>query len=163
MERIFTIEDAREKLERRLAYYNDRVEAWEKVERVSKKNGEDFARLSANFTNCDIVKSWMGDELTIHFRGKYEGHVTDYITLTGNAYGVEDADTADKVQERIKARVEQYKGYIETTKAGLETIAEQIEAIKPQLEALKQAIKEAEKVDCNYILGSYIKEYLRIL
>ena len=163
MERIFTIEDAKAKLEKGLSYYSARVEAWEKVERVSKKDGTDFANLAKNFTNCDIKKSWTGDELTVHFYNAGEGHTTDYITLTGNAYGVEDADTADKIQKRIAERIENYKGYIATTKAGLETIADQMEAIKPQLEALKKAIEESKKVDCNYILGSYIKEYLRIL
>lgn len=163
MERIFTIEDAKKALEKRLSYYTARVEAWEKVERVRKKDGGDFATLSKNFTNCKFITKYGTDEIDVYFYSPFEGHNWDWLTISGNAYGTEPADTADKIAERIAERIALYNGYIETTKQGLETIGEQLEAIAPELEALKKAIKEAEKTDCKFVMQGYIKEYLRIL
>lgn len=163
MERIFTIEDAKQRLEKRLSYYTARVEAWEKVERVSKKDGGDFAIISKNFANCTFKTEYSSNYIVVNFKSKFEGYASDEVNISGNAYGVEACDTADKIEKKIAETIEKYKGYVKTTEKGLETIAEQLEAIAPELEALKKAIKEAEKTDCNFVMQSYIKEYLRIL
>lgn len=163
MERIANVTEAQRRLEERLNYYTARIEAWEKVERIHKKDGEDFAILSKNFTNCKLIEKYHNQELTVYFRTDKEGYTTDYINLGGNVYTHEEpADTADKIEKRIADKIAIYNGYIETTKRGLETIDEQIKAISPELETLKKAIAEADKTDCKYILMSYIKESLNI-
>ena len=163
MERIYNVDDAKERLTRRLDYYTARIEAWEKVARVSKKDGGDFAIISKNFTNCTFKTEYSSNYVVVHFKSKFEGYTSDEINISGNAYGVEACDTADKIEKRIADKIEIYKGYIKATQKGLETIGEQMEAIKPELDALKQAIAKANETDCKYILGSYIKEYLHII
>jgi prefoldin subunit 5 len=163
MERIRNVEDARERLTKRLDYYTSRLEAWEKVARVCKKDGKDFAILSKNFENCTFKTEYNSNYVVVYLHTNSEGYTRDEINISGNAYGVEACDTADKIEKRIAERIALYKGYINSTKKGLETIGEQMEAIAPELETLKNAIAKAQETDCNYILGSYIKEYLSIL
>lgn len=54
MERINSIQEAKKKMETSVNYYKCRIEAWEAVQRQCKKNGEPFAVLSKNFSNCDF-------------------------------------------------------------------------------------------------------------
>lgn len=164
MDKIRTIEEAKTRLNERLNFYTARIEAWEKVERIHKKDGEDFAILSKSFTNCTFKTEYHSNYLYVYFRTDKEGYTHDFINLGGNVYTNEEpADTADRVQARIKDSIAKYEKYAETTKKGLETIEGIMQAITPTLDTLKEAIKEAGAVDCNYILGSYIKEYLNIL
>lgn len=163
MERILNIDEAKKKIEKRILYYEERIEAWKKVERVSRKNGENFANLGKNFTNCEIVREYSIDELTVYFRARYEGYTKDYITISGNQYQ-EPADTPEKIEKRIKEHIAKYENYVERSRKALETIESTLKSIEPELDKLREVIKKgADETDTNYIIGSYIKNYLHIL
>lgn len=163
MERILNIDEAKKRIEKRIMFYAEKIEAWEKVERVRRKNGENFSNLGKNFTNCEIVSEYSMDELTVYYRARYEGYTKDYINISGNQYQ-EPADTPEKIEERIKDLITMYKNYIERSRKALETIESTLKSIEPELDKLKEVIKKgAEETDTNYIIGSYIKNYLHIL
>ena len=163
MERILNIEDAKKKIERRIAYYQERIDAWKKVERIRKKDGGDFAILSKNFTNCKIEESYSFKELKVYYKSNLEGYTNDWINISGNQYQ-EEADTPEKIEKRIAETIERYEGYKTRSEKALATIESTLKAIEPELEKLKSVIKEGEtETDTQYIIGAYIKSYLHIL
>lgn len=162
MEKIYNAEEAKKRIEKRIAYYAERVAAWEKVERIRKKDGNDFANLAKNFTNCKIVNSYSWQELTVYFRSDIEGYTSDYINISGNQYQ-EAADTPEKIEKRIAEQIEKYNGYKETAEKALQEIESDLAKLTPELETLKKALKEAAEKNTQYIVQSYIKNYLHIL
>ena len=162
MEKIYNVEDAKKRIEKRIAYYAERIEAWKKVERIRKKDGSDFANLAKNFTNCKIENSYSWQELTVYFKSNVEGYTKDYINISGNQYQ-EAADTADKIESRIKDIIKKYEGYKTTAEKALTEIESDLVKLTPELETLKKALKEAAEKDTQYIMQSYIKNYLHIL
>lgn len=164
MERIYTIEDAKAKMQKSVEYYACRIEAWKKVERLYKKDGKPFAVLSKNFNNLTLMNRFGSNEAVVYFKDESGRYENDYINLEANCYTKEEAaDTPEAIEKRITALIEKYEAWKKKNEKGLAEIESQLEAINPALEALKQAIAEAKETNTHYTMQSYIKEYLRIL
>lgn len=162
MERIYSIEDAKAKMQKSVEYYACRIEAWKKVERLYKKDGSNFSVLSKNFSNCNFTEEYGTKKLRITFRDENGEYTRDDIYLSKNCY--DDAkDTPEAIEESIKGVIAKYEKWKQTDEKGLAEIESQLEAINPALEALKQAIAEAKETNTHYTMQAYIKEYLRIL
>lgn len=160
MERIYSIEDAKAKMQKSVKFYACRIEAWKNVTRLYKKDGKPFAILSKNFEGAKFVqKSYYHnqEEFTIYFTDENGSYQTDYI----NVYT--EKDTPDSIEKAIKDRIEQYEAWKEKDERGLADIERQLEAINPALEELKKAIEAAKETNTHYTMQAYIKEYLRIL
>lgn len=157
MERITNIAEAREKMQESVNYYKVRIEAWEKVERVYKKDGGSFANLGKNFKNAKIIDEYpFGKRLFIYFKTKKSAYESDYFTIKG--------ETADEIQEQIDALIANYKKWLEIDTRGLAEIENQINNILPALDEIKKQIEKAkEETNTHYTLQGYIKSYLNII
>lgn len=164
MERIYNKEDAKKRMQRSVNFYQIRIEAWENVERVTKKDGSDFAILSKNFKNCEFLTEYGSNKIRVHFHTNENGYEHDDIYLDGDGYGRQAATTPEAVQDRITKILENYKTWLAKDQKGLETIEQQIDDITPELETLKTFLKAAEnETNTHYTLKSYIKNFLGIL
>lgn len=164
MEKIYTKQDAREKMEKSVKYYKVRIEAWENVKRIYKKNGEPFAILSKNFENARFT-TWINSPvIEVTFTDETGRNTTEHITLTANVYKNEpEATTPEQVQNRINELIANYKKWLEIDTAGASQIEKQIDDIMPELDKLAEAIKQAKETNTHYTLQNYIKNYLHIL
>lgn len=164
MEKIYTKQDAREKMEKSIKYYKVRIEAWENVKRIYKKNGEPFAILSKNFENARFT-TWINSPvIEVTFTDETGRNTTEHITLTANVYKNEpEATTPEQVQNRINELIANYKKWLEIDTAGASHIEKQIDDIMPELDKLAEAIKQAKETNTHYTLQNYIKNYLHIL
>lgn len=163
MERIYTVQEAVQKMQKSVDFYRVRLEAWEKVKRVYKKGGGDFANLARNFEGAKF-EPWLGDQvIKVYFRDECGRYESDYINLKGNAYKNEpDADTADAVADKIAEQIANYKRWLEIDAKGAEQIAGQIEEMAEALETLKNIIEKGRKTNTHYTLRDYIKGNLDI-
>ena len=99
MERIYNKEDAKKRMQRSVNFYQIRIEAWENVERVTKKDGSDFAILSKNFKNCEFLTEYGSNKIRVHFHTNENGYEHDDIYLDGDGYGRQAATTPEAVQD----------------------------------------------------------------
>lgn len=158
MEKIRSIQEAKAKAQRSVDYYNARVEAWERVKRLYTKGGQPFKVLSKNFENLTFREEYGSKKATVFFYTKTSGYEHDDIYLTD----IEEL-TPDAVSERIAKVIDNYKEWREKDEKGLAEIESQLAAIEKPLEALKAAITAGKETNTNYIIQSYIKNYLGIL
>lgn len=164
MREIRSIKDAKEKMEKSVKYYACRIEAWEKVTRLYKKDGNNFSVLSKNFKDLNFRNRFGSEEAVIYFKDENGAYADDYINLEANSYTHEEkATTPEEVEKRINALIEKYRSWKEIDEKGLTEIERQLEAINPLLEELKQAISEAKETNTHYTMQSYIKNVLEIL
>lgn len=165
MERIYTIEDAKAKMQKSVEYYACRIEAWKKVERLYKKDGKPFAVLSKNFNNLTLMNRFGSNEAVVYFKDENGRYENDYINLEANSYTKEEAaDTPEAIDKRITALIEKYEAWKEKDEKGLAEIEAQINNILPSLDTIKAALKDAEEeTNTHYTIKAFIKEYLRIL
>ena len=70
----YKLNDIIEKLNKSKNDYILKIELWKKVERVTKKDGTEFAVLSKNFKNARIVPA------TVSIRPAYEIQVNDFVS-----------------------------------------------------------------------------------
>ena len=162
MERIYTIEDAKNKMQKSVNYYACRIEAWKKVERLYKKDGKPFTVLSKNFSNLSFRNSYGNKYVAVFFTDENGAYQYDELNISKNIYQ-EAADTPEAIENCIKGMIEKYEAWKEKDEKGLADIEKQLEAIRPALEELKKAIEAAKETNTHYTMQSYIKEYLRIL
>lgn len=162
MERIYNTKDAIEKMEKSVKYYGCRIEAWEKVKRIYKKDGSNFKQFSKNFTNCKIVNEYGYNKIYIYFINERGGYDSDWTTLYD--IDLESPEAVEEAEKKIKSHIEGYKKRLEMDKKGAAAIADQIEEIKPYLDKINNIVKDADKnTNTGHTLKSYIKEYLRII
>lgn len=164
MERIYTITDAKRITEKRIEYYTCRIEAWKKVERLYKKDGNPFSVLSKNFNNLTLRNSYGSNEAAVYFKDENGAYADDYINLEANSYTHEEkATTPDAIEKKINALIAHYTANKTVAERATQLIVEQLESLTPFLDELKKAIKDADETNTGYTMKSYIKEYLRIL
>ena len=162
MEKIYNVQDAIKKMENSVKYYECRIEAWEKVQRVYKKDGSNFKQFNKNFTNCKIVNEYGFNKVYIYFINERGGYDSDWITL--HDIDLKSPEAVEEAEKKIKSHIEGYKRWFEMDKKGAAAIADQIEAINPLLDQINNILKDADKnTNTGHTLKSYIKEYLRII
>ena len=154
-----------ETIKNRIEYYQVRIEAWESVERLRKKDGSDFAILSKNFKNATLLNEYGSNKIRVYFHTDKNGYESDDIYLNANVYiGLEAAKTPDDIESRIKYQIDQYKHWLIRANKALETIENTLAGITPILDQLSDVIDQGKKdTDTNYIIQQYIKDYLHIL
>lgn len=170
MDRIYTVMQAVEEMRKSVEYYNIRIEAWKKVKRLYKKDGNAFQVLTKNFENCRFNWQYGSFYISVTFWGKSHGWETDEINLScaaENPYthknGEKEEITPDFVEKCINGLIAKYTANMEKDAAGAEMIERQIAEITPELDKIRGAIEAAKEVNSHYVLQAYIKEYLRIL
>lgn len=94
MERILNKEDAKKKMEKSVNYYQVRIEAWEKVKRVYKKDGSVFKVLSKNFEGCTFYNEYSLNKCGINFYDSFEGYTCDWITYSP------ETETPDSIEKK---------------------------------------------------------------
>lgn len=153
-----------EKAAQSVKYYQVRLEAWEKVKRITKKNGEDFQNLNRCFENAEIERHYNSNYIVVYFRDENGHYTKDELCLEANYYkNREAAETADQVQERIDNLIANYKEWLEKDKKGLEQIETQLEQVNVYLYKLAEIIEQAkEETNTHYKIREYIKGCLEI-
>lgn len=73
------LEEWRQKLKRNISYAQEQATAWQKVKRLRKKNGEDFANIQKNFEGATISPSWDGFRIDLHLWTPESGYLQDTI------------------------------------------------------------------------------------
>lgn len=160
MSRIYTINDAKEKMIKSCNYYKCRIEAWKKVTRVKTKSGADFKILYKNFVNCEFTVDYGIRRARVRFTDENGRREYDDINLYDAGHRLE---TPDEIENAIRERIENYNKWLTIDEKGANEIENQINEIAPQLEAIKKAIDKAHATNTHYTLQSYIKNFLYIL
>lgn len=73
------LEKWQQELKRRISEAQEHITAWQKVKRLKKKNGEDFASIQKNFEGVTISQSWDGFRVDLHFWTSESGYISDII------------------------------------------------------------------------------------
>jgi len=163
MERIYTIEDAKRKMEKSVIYYQERINAWQQVKRVYKKDGGIFQNLNKNFENATLLTEYHINKIRVCFKSAFEGYINDDIYLNDIVFDGKQ-ETYDAIEKKIQKTIANYKKWMEIDKKGLEEIETQINNCIPFLDSIKAIIEDAKQnTNTHYTLQAYIKEYLHIL
>ena len=134
--------------------YENMINAWRNVKRITKKDGTDFLIMSKNFENAILKKdySWMDYyTLTVDYKYANGGYTYDNITVDNN-------DTVDDIFRKINERI---KGY-ETSKRKIEEKLSKIKDVFGEIDnIMKQLIPFCKQNGfsayevCNYIRENY--------
>ena len=157
---IYNVEDIKNRINEGIDFYTARINAWESVERVHKKDGGDFANLSRNFTGVRFVREYSETYLYVYFRTKSEGYTYDFITLGDSPYSKRPAlDTADAIEKAISELIAKYKDLLARDVKQAE-IAEEvattfIDAVNSALATVKE--KAGDNTTLYYACRDYMK------
>lgn len=174
MARVYSKNDIRKKIENSIDEIRGRMEAWENVKRVYKKDGKPFKVLSKNFTNCFIGNNRWNDGKVIEVSYYVNGyHRSDSVAITGvNKDGwkgtpPEESElyklyakvpcffdmNVDQVEEAISLCIERDKEYIAEHERELQIIddvlGEYIKELKTAYEKAEQKIKATNTDMCS--------------
>lgn len=164
MEKFYTIEEARQKMQKSVNFYALRIEAWKNVKRIYKKDGGSFSILSKNFENLKFRNRFGSNEAAVYFVDECGRYADDYINLEANNYTHEEAATTpEAIESKISALIAKYEAWKERDEKGLAEIESRLNAISDALETIKKAVKDAEQVNAHYTMQAYIKGYLNII
>lgn len=134
-----------EKMQRYIKEYEFKIEMWEKVKRVSKKNGGDFTVFSKNFENASIepALSVLRPDYEIVVYGRLNGNsIKDYINICPCVKNYKKA--VDPARVKSETLIEPY--FNMTIEEVFEAIQEQIEKYRVYICDLKRQIDISEKV-----------------
>lgn len=133
------------KMERYKKEYEAKITAWEGVERLTKKDGSDFAILSKNYSGASVtpVSYSIREDLNLSVSGYYNGiYISDDIELYPCVKNYKKPVSEDRIIRR--SFLEPYfKMNIEES---FEAIQERIELYRGYIEELEKNIADAEKV-----------------
>ena len=141
MEKAYTkisLDEILKELKNDINKYNQLLNAWSKIEHLTKKDGTEFKNIKKSFSNCDICYDSINrPEMTISIKLNNGNWYSDYIFLydSYSHYG------------KNKYPLESYNmggGII--NKYHILTIDETIKAIEDKKEFIKKQIQEREKV-----------------
>lgn len=173
-------EQAKKELERRKVKAEAIAEAWEKVQRVHKKNGEDFANLAQNFKNATITADqYSANEkiIKVYTTGKDGRSYSDEYNLAKTIETEKEAEemkkagrlqergaylkpfymlTPDEIEELCKNRAEYERSYA----AELEEALNNFEEVAAELVELRKKAENlcAKNQAARYVLQSIFKE-----
>lgn len=169
---------ATEELKRRLEDNRNRLEAWENVELVSKKDGKPFQTMQKNFKNAYYKRGYLG---AYHFQlavyGTYRKHIEaeeiDCFEYVDTMTAKNDARLTEKPQnimpkeaftrqmynydffdicDAIERRKEHLRAYVAELEKDLSNVAEIMKTYGAKFEALKAELREV--THCNGLYGS---------
>lgn len=139
------LEDIKKEFSKRIAEHETLLEAWEKVERVTKKDGSNFAALGKNFKNAKIREN--------QYSIRPDKLLTVYGWTSDNRYIEEDINTTDHADryngraidpERIIKESYITPYYIKTVDELFEDIEAKKEYHKKAIEGYKKQINESQ-------------------
>jgi len=139
-------EKVMERLEKQLDYHETMLEAWSKVTRNYKKNGEPFADLAKNFSGLNVYNARYTlqtnvKELSITAMSNKNGYITEYIENTELVKYTKLNPTPDRIIK--ESYLEEY--FYLTPDELTDKIKTKIEYHAGRIEALKKAIRENKK------------------
>lgn len=155
MDKIYNVEDIKNRIKDSIDYYDSRIKLWIQVERVHKKDGSDFAALKRNFTNCIFKSDYGWDHNLTVFGHDSKGHyIDDYINI-GEQYTWSGElnenwlGTADKIENAIKERIKHYTDLKERAEHELaicdDVATEFTETVKAALDKVHDICKQNDK------------------
>ena len=134
-------EQKRRELENDIKSYKGAIEAWQKVERVHKKDGGDFARFEKNFTNCHLTINYSSKCLEVYYHSyMYE---SDAIYLWD--YEKKRDLTVDEIEQKIKDRIENYKRKVIECEKDLKSLSKTYEKIQKELDRLVERLDSQDE------------------
>ena len=145
-------EQKRRELENDIRSYKGAIEAWQKVERVHKKDGGDFARFERNFTNCHLDIMYSCKYLKVYYQSyRYE---SDDIYLWD--YRKEQELTVDETEQKIKERIENYKRNVIECEKALKSLSKTYEKIQKELDRLVERL-DSEDESTNRLIRDVLR------
>lgn len=132
------LEDIEKEFKKRIDNHAALLEAWEKVERVTKKDGSDFKALSKNFNNATVIVNEFvlrpSKKIRVYGRTKRNDFVEDYVETTDLVKYSKRHIDADRILK---------ESYLEPWYE--KTVSEIFEDIEAKKEYHKKAIEGYEK------------------
>lgn len=107
-------DDIRNDLQKYINDYTAKIALWGNVTRVYKKNGDAFAVLSKNFTNCTFCTEYGFSKISVSGRSNTGDYVSDYINIAHVNYkGDKTLEmNADEIETAIQELIAKYQLYI---------------------------------------------------
>lgn len=137
--RIRTAADIEQHIKESIAYYDTRINAWEAVRRLTKKDGSDFANFGKNFENARICAPYgLHNKLVVNFRDERGRYTEDYIDL---------AESVSEQFEQIAETIERYQHWKEEAEKDLENAPALAEFTLAKIREIKA---EFEKSGCRF-------------
>ena len=141
--------------------YENKIELWKRVERVKKKNGDDFSVFSKNFKNANITPSvasirpafeiWVGD----YINGVYTRDYFDITPCVKNFHGVVSEDrikketliepyfymTIEEIMQEIENTIKKYEEYIKDLNKQIENAGRIFEEFSTAIDSALTTLK----------------------
>lgn len=146
-----SIEDVIASIDNSIAYYTDRIAAWENVKRETRKTGEDFAKFSRNFSGVQYVSEQYDGLKKVYVTVKQSGGYTeDWVTVPA------DVSAAFAAIEGLIARYKIWRDECEKQK----TIAEKAASLV--LDTIDKLAADLKTLGADrstkYILADLVKD-----
>lgn len=113
MDRVYSVEDIKVRIYNSIDYYEKCIEAWEKVIRLHKKDGKDYAVFTRNFSNITFTNEYGFTKGKVYFHAKEVGYTADWIEY-------DDKTTPDEYERKIRERLSKYYKYVASEQEQLE-------------------------------------------
>jgi hypothetical protein len=178
-------EEIKNRLERILKDYRAKLEAWNNVQRATKKDGTEFAVFSKNFvnasTNQNSDRTVEHPEMTVYYQcdgyksdsinmylymdtlkdgdPRKEGYQKHWHRMTYRYNVKETFEAIEEHKQRIKERISQYEKQL----ADLDKYFEEADRLKRQVIEFLKADDLKDTIGANslgYALRDYIKNFL---
>ena len=156
---IYTIEDAKKKINADTIELKEMLSAWETVTRVTKKDGGDFANVERNFqtsgkeTRITFEYSAFLSKVIIHYHSKINGYT--YATVY-----IDRGDKAGEIDYKIDLEKRKLADRIAEHESGYKAAEKRLKKAEKHLDALRDILLEAKKDGSNYTLRDYMENYL---
>lgn len=175
----YAIKKATEELERRIKDNKRRLEAWERVELVSKKDGKPFQTMQKNFKNAYYKRGYLSYHFQLAVYGEYPIYINDedidlfeYVDDMEKKQDKRLIEKPDNIMpkipyerqkynydfydicEAIERRKEHLRNYIAELEKDYQRIGEIMMSFGERFEALKTDFREA--THCEGVYGSSV-------
>lgn len=179
---VKTLEGIKSEFQKRIAEHEALASAWEKVERLRKKDGTDFAVLSKNFSNCtvaqDCIRLVPNSKIKVSAPTEQVGWVRDEIDTTElvkySKIKIEESrihkepciepyffKTVDELWEEIQARVKMHRAYADDYRRMIDMAEEKFNFVAERMSDIQKMFNSLGK-DVNslkYALESVVKNW----
>lgn len=154
MSALYNVEEIKTSMEKEIARMESLVSAWKAVTYPTKKNGQPFARLSANIAGAKMgYKTYLPcaqeNILTVTAFCKKNGYVSDDIYLYNYQHGDSPVHyfTLDEIKEAVNKNIAHHEKRIAAMRKQLETVDTVYRTFRTKIEQAVAYLEEASEKD----------------
>lgn len=160
-----SLEEIYRKLKNDINKHNQLLNAWGKIEHLTKKDGTEFKNIKKSFSNCDICYDYINrPEMSISIKLNNGNYYSDYIFLY-DSYSYYKKNkylilTIDEIIKAIEDKKESIKKQIQEKEKVLSVIENLYYEYTKKMKALYNDLLEECKKDSNRIAFNCIREVI---